>query len=154
MGEVRPMSYRVLVVGHGDVAATGQPEQAQVFGGVAKGDGRWIGMITGGAAGVAVGGPPRFGGVRGDCPSMSRWAGRRTRRSAEASSPPGAAHAAQRAVWIDPAISSLRVLSVAPRRRAVIFDPPGDDGRGQPNTRVGIRSPDVLARCHASGSRD
>jgi len=58
------MTYGVVVIGHRDVPAACQPELAQVFGGCLQGDGLWIGMITGGVAGVAVGGPPRFGGVR------------------------------------------------------------------------------------------
>ncbi len=58
------MTHRVFVIGHRDVPATGQPELAQVFGGRLQGYGAWIGMIRGGVAGVAVGGPPRFGGVR------------------------------------------------------------------------------------------
>ena len=67
------MTHRFFVIGHGDVPATSQPELTQVFGDCLQGYGRWIGMITGGTAGVAVGGPPLLGGVRGDVSFDESW---------------------------------------------------------------------------------
>ena len=97
------MTYRFFVVGHCDVPATGQPELAQVFCGGTKGDGLWIGRMTGGMAGVVVGGPPRFGDVRGDR-SFGGPGGLTAHAAVRgAPSPPGAARHARWAVWIDPA---------------------------------------------------